>query len=99
MRYSERICCNSIIKLDRNHAMSKVKYIHTGNTSSETQHLLQLKRSYWVLNEEERKQENKNEKLTKSLHLTHEMTRRSNYNLNPRKLRTNKVNAETTKRL
>ena len=82
MRYSERICSNSIIKLDGNHAMSKLKYIQTRNTSKT--HLLQLKRSYLVLNEEERKQENKKEKLTKSLHLTHEMTRRSNYNLNPR---------------
>ena len=82
MRYSERICSNSIIKLDGNHAVSKLKYIHKRNTSKT--HLLQLKRRYLVLNEEERKQENKKEKLTKSLHLTHEMTRRSNYNLNPR---------------
>ena len=29
MQYSEQICCNSIIKLDRNHAM---KQIHTRNT-------------------------------------------------------------------
>ena len=82
MPYSERICSNSIIKLDGNHAMGKLKYIHTRNTSKT--HLLQLKRRYLVLNEEERKQENKKEKLTKSLHLTHEMTRRLNYNLNPR---------------
>ena len=82
MRYSERICSNSIIKLDGNHAMSKLKYIHTRNTSKT--HLLQLRRSYLVLNEEKRKQENKKEKPTKSLHLTHEMTRGSNYNLNPK---------------
>ena len=61
MRYSEGICSNSIIKLDGNHAMSKLKYIHTRNTSKT--HLLQLKRSSLVLNEEERKQERKANKI------------------------------------
>ena len=40
-----------------------------------------------------KKRENKKEKLMV------EMTERLNYNLNPRKLRTNKVTAESTKRL
>ena len=61
MRYSERICSNSIIKLDGNHAVSKLKYIHKRNTSKT--HLLQLKRRYLVLNEEERKQERKANKI------------------------------------
>ena len=44
---------------------------------------------------------NKEEKVTESLHLTVEMTRRSNYNLrlNLRKLRVNEITAETTRRL
>ena len=56
-----------------------------------------MKRSCLVLNEEERIREKKKGKLTESFHLTVEMTRRSNYvlSINLRKLRTNKVAAET----
>ena len=76
-----------------------LKYTH-GTLQNYQNHnnLLELKRSYLVLNKEERKQERIG-KLTASFHLTVEVTRRSNYNLNPWKLRTNKVTAETTKRL
>ena len=49
--------------------------------------LLQLKRSYLVLNEEE----NKKEKLTESLHLKVKIARRSNYNIALRKPRVNKI--------
>ena len=53
-----------------------------------------------ALNEEEKKQDNKKEKLTESLHLTVEMTKECPAdNLNPRKRHTNEVTAETTKRL
>ena len=41
-----------------------------------------------------KKKENKSEKLTESSHLTVEMTRRSNYDLNLRKLCINKITAE-----
>ena len=52
MQYSERH--NSIF----NHAM---KYTHlTRKTSKPLQFFLKLKRSYLVLNDEQRKQENKN---------------------------------------
>ena len=54
MQYSERICCNSVIKLDRNH-----NEINTHRTLQKHNNLLQLKRSYLVLSEEERKQERK----------------------------------------
>ena len=43
--------------------------------------VLQLKRSYLVLNEEKRKQGNKKEKLTESLHLMVKVARRSNDNM------------------
>ena len=66
--------------------------------STYTEHLvqkhndfLQLKWSYLVLNEEKRKQRNKKEKLTESLHLTVKIARRSNYNIDLRKLRVNKI--------
>ena len=51
----------SKFKLSRNHAM---KYMDTRNTNFSSKH----KRSYLVLNEEQRKQGNKKEKLTESLH-------------------------------
>ena len=43
--------------------------------------LLQLKRSYLVLNEEKSKQGNKKEKLTESLHLIVKIAKRSNDNM------------------
>ena len=43
-----------------------------------------------VLNEEE-KQGDKKEKLTESLHFTVKIARRSNYNIDLRKLRVNKI--------
>ena len=43
-----------------------------------------------VLNEE-KKQGDKKEKLTESLHLTVKIARRSNYNIDLRKLRVNKI--------
>ena len=46
-----------------------------------------------------KKKENKKEKLTESFLLMVEMTRRSNYNLNLRKLCINKITAENTKQL
>ena len=52
-----------------------------------------------VLNEQKRKQGNKKEKLTQSLHLTVKKARRSNYNIDLRELRKNKITAEATKRL
>ena len=42
---------------------------------------LSLKRGYLVLNEDERKQGNKKEKLTESLHLKVKIARRSNDNM------------------
>ena len=45
-----------------------------------------------VLNEE-KKQGDKKEKLTESLHLTVKIARRSNYNIDLRKLRVNKITA------
>ena len=50
-----------------------------------------LKRSYLVLNEGKKKQGNKKEKLTELLHLTVKIVRRSNYNIDLRKLRVNKI--------
>ena len=47
--------------------------------------MLQLKRSYLVLNEEKKHGEKK-EKLTESLHLTVKIARRSNYNIDLRKI-------------
>ena len=53
-----------------------------------------------VLNEEKKKQGDKKENLTESLHLTVKIARRSNYNIDLRKLRVNKSPAaETTKGL
>ena len=52
-----------------------------------------------VLNEQKRKQGNKKEKLTQSLHLTVKKARRSNYNIDLWELRKNKITAEATKRL
>ena len=52
-----------------------------------------------VLNNEKRKQGNKKEKLTESLHLTVKIARRSNYNIDLIKLHINKITAKTTKRL
>ena len=40
---------------------------------------------------EQKKQGDKKEKLTESLHLTAEIARRSNYNIDLRKLRVNKI--------
>ena len=45
---------------------------------------------YLVLNEE-KKQGDKKEKLTESLHLTVKIARRSNYNIDFRKLRVNRI--------
>ena len=87
MRHSERICCYSI---------SFNNYIHR-NTSKTQQFALIEERSYLVLNEEERKQERKANRI---FTLGGKMTRGLNFNLNPRKRRTNAaVTAETTKRL
>ena len=63
------------------------KHTH-GTLSSKTQ--LKLKSSYLVLNEE-KKQGDTKEKLTESLHLTVKIARRSNYNIDLRKLRVNKI--------
>ena len=52
-----------------------------------------------VLNEQRRKQGNKKEKLTESLHLTVKKARRSNYNIDLREHHKNKITAETTERL
>ena len=52
---------------------------------------------FLVLNKEKKNQGNKKEKLTESLHFTAKMARRSNYNTDLRKLRINKIPAETTK--
>ena len=52
--------------------------------------MLQLKRSYLVLNGQ-KKEGNEKEKLTESLHLTVKIARRSNYNIDLRKLRVNKI--------
>ena len=50
-----------------------------------------MKRNYLVLNEEKKKKENQKEKLIESLHLTVKIARRSNYNIDLRKLRVNKL--------
>ena len=42
---------------------------------------------FWSLKKKKKKQGNKKEKLTESLHLTVKMARRSNYNIDLRKLR------------
>ena len=52
--------------------------------------MLLLKRSYFDLSEE-KKQGDKKEKLTQSLHLTVKIATRSNYNIDFRKLRVNKI--------
>ena len=67
--------------------------MHTQNTlfKNTTISFNKLKRSYLVLNEEKRKQGNKKEKLVESLHLTVKIVRRSNYNIDLRKLRVNKI--------
>ena len=54
MQYSERICCNS----DQTRSQS-CNEINTHRTLKKHNNLLQLKRSYLVLNEEQRKQERK----------------------------------------
>ena len=56
-----------------------------------TQRFALIEKKLLVLNEEERKQGNKKEKLTESLHLTVKIARRSNYNIDLRKLRVNKI--------
>ena len=48
------------------------------------------KEAIWSLTKK-KKQGNKKEKLTESLHLTAKMARRSNYNIELRKLRVNKI--------
>ena len=53
---------------------------------------------FWSLTKK-KKQGKKKEKLTESLHLTVKMARRSNYNIDLRKLCISKIPAETTKRL
>ena len=63
---------------------------HTEHLVQKHNDLLQLKRSYLVLNEE-KKQGDKKEKLTESLHLTVKIARRSNKNIDLRKLRVNKI--------
>ena len=49
-----------------------------------------LKKAIWSLNKK-KKQGHKKEKLTESLHLTVKTARRSNYNIDFRKLRVNKI--------
>ena len=85
---SEPVVLNSISKLGRNHAMNL--NTHTEHLVQKHNDFLQLKRNYLVLNEE-KKQGNKTEKLTESLHLTVKIARRSNYNIDLRKLRVNKI--------
>ena len=63
---------------------------HTEHFVQKHDDLLSLKRSYLVLNKE-KKQGDKKEKLTESLHLTEKIARRSNYNIDLRKLRVNKI--------
>ena len=54
---------------------------HTEHLVKKHNNFLQLKRSYLAHNEEKRKQGNKQEKLTESLHLTVKIARRSNDNM------------------
>ena len=73
-------------------------YLNVSNElNTHKEHLVQkhndffeLKRSYLVLNEE-KKQGDRKEKLTESLHLTVKIARRSNFNIDLRKLRVNKI--------
>ena len=51
-----------------------------------TQRFAFIEKKLLVLNEEERKQGNKKETLTESLHLTVKIARRSNYNIGFRNL-------------
>ena len=51
-----------------------------------TQRFALIEKKLLVLNEEERKQGSKKEKLTESLHLTVKIARRSNYNIGLRNL-------------
>ena len=89
MQYnSEPVVLNSIIKLGRNHSM---KQTHTRNTSfKKTMIFFNWKEAIWSLTKK-KKQGDKKENLTESLHLTVKIARRSNYNIDLRKLSVNKI--------
>ena len=86
MQYSERICCNSIIIQTRSQSRNEIN-THTEHVKNMTIYF-NSKEAIWPLM---KKKENKKEKLTESFHLMVEMTRRSNYNLDLRKLCINKI--------
>ena len=85
MQYSEPVVIQT-----RSQSRNEIN-THTERFVQKHNNFLYLKRSYLVLNEEKRKQGNKKEKLTESLHLTVKIARRSNYNIDLRKLRVNKI--------
>ena len=75
MQYSEPVVIQT-----RSQSRNEIN-THTERFVQKHNNFLYLKRSYLVLNEEKRKQGNKKEKLTESLHLTVKIARRSNYNM------------------
>ena len=79
LKYSEPVVIQT-----RSQSRNEI-YTHTERLVKKHNNFLYLKRSYLVLNEEKRKQGNKKEKLTESLHLTVKIARRSNYNIDLRK--------------
>ena len=85
MKYSEPVVIQT-----RSQSRNEIN-THTERLVQKHNNFLYLKRSYLVLNEEKRKQGNKKEKLTESLHLTVKIARRSNYNIDLRKLSVNKI--------
>ena len=64
MQYSEPVVIQT-----RSQSRNEIN-THTERLVQKHNNFLYLKRSYFVLNEEKRKQGNKKEKLTESLHLT-----------------------------
>ena len=66
------------------------KYTHGTLSSKNTTICFNWKEAIWSLTKK-KKQGDKKEKLTESLHLTVKIARRSNYNIDLRKLRVNKI--------
>ena len=101
MQYSEPVAipANSIIKLGRNQCCQWNKTLTRNIEFKNTTICFNWKEAIWSLTKK-KKQGDKKEKLTESLHLTVKIARSSNYNIDLRKLRVNKITSRrTTKRL
>ena len=88
---NESVSCNSIIELDQ--SRNEIS-LNTHTQHFKTQEF--VKRSYLVLNEEERKQERKANGI---ITLDGGNNKKVELSLKTKKLHTNKVTVETTKRL